>query len=324
MSLAQQFFDRARQPEHGCGFLRSLVQSQPPTFESDWLDFKGVSKTPDDRIKEIWSKALGGFANTGGGVVVFGIDARKDSVTGIDCASGLSLAPAAFALKSRLLELHTGATDPPVLGVRVEAFTANGTEGEGFVVAFVPESPDRPHRSEHAGRRFYIRAGDDFCVASVSLLRSLFYPHSRCRLVPYLRLNPPDKEQQVRVTTDIIVRNTGTATAYDPFAIIRHPPGFTALPVHFSDTTTGSPRNPFSLTLNRDLHPGLENRLLRLNFYPSADSDFEKGIILNVSLFSKDAEPVCWTLNCAYYDIIKENFVKAASKSQSILYHGDA
>ncbi len=124
-SLAHEFFNAVHKNPQPYAKLSALIASQPPTFETDWLDFKAAAQLQlqDENLKNIWSKALSGFANAGGGVLIFGIDARKDKATGIDCADKLALAPAAFALKSRLLELHSVATDPPIQGVRVECYT---------------------------------------------------------------------------------------------------------------------------------------------------------------------------------------------------------
>jgi predicted HTH transcriptional regulator len=141
-TLAQELFARLNSFEK----VSALVNSQPPTFESEFFDLKGAAKLAEEDLKRIWSKALSGFANTGGGVVVFGVDCRKDG-TGKDCASGLSLAPSAPALKSRLLELHSYATDPPIQGVMVEAYTQRVADASGVVVCLIPESPDRPHPS---------------------------------------------------------------------------------------------------------------------------------------------------------------------------------
>src|SRR5438552_3985837 len=101
-SLAREFFNAISQDANPYLKLAALVASQPPTFETEWLDFKGADRLDDEGIKEIWSKALSGFANSGGGVLIFGIDARKDQSSGIDCAHKLALSPKALALKSRL------------------------------------------------------------------------------------------------------------------------------------------------------------------------------------------------------------------------------
>jgi hypothetical protein len=56
--------------------LKSLPNLTDKTFESDWLDFK-TGKARDEDIKRIWSKIIGAFANSEGGVVVWGIVSKK-------------------------------------------------------------------------------------------------------------------------------------------------------------------------------------------------------------------------------------------------------
>ncbi len=111
-SHAKEFFQKVTL--EGIPFLKSLIGADPPFFETDWLDFKGAQDLKDNDVKKIWSEALSGFANTEGGVIVWGIDARKDEKTKIDCASGFSLVKDPSAFTSRLKELHSQSTHPPI------------------------------------------------------------------------------------------------------------------------------------------------------------------------------------------------------------------
>lgn len=175
-SLAWDFFEqitqqKARAPQ----FLKALIGVDAPTFETEWLDFKGWWPNIDDaKIKEIWSQALSGFANNQGGVLVWGIQAdKKDRV---DAANNLALVPKPNELVTRLLELNHAATDPPIAGIEVRSFISDDDNGKGFVVCFIPESDFAPHRAEHCvNKPFFIRSGDDFVPVGVSILRRLFY-----------------------------------------------------------------------------------------------------------------------------------------------------
>jgi hypothetical protein len=173
-AIEDYFLQIAGNTSKGFAFLSSLISSDPPTYETEWLDFKGDVPLNGEALKGHWSRALSGFANTGGGILVFGIDARKDQTTNIDAAHKLALVTNPEALRSRLMELHHQATEPPILGV--EAVCVPGPGGAGFVVCKIPASPFRPHRAEHCKKQYYVRAGDDFFEAGPGLLRTLFYP----------------------------------------------------------------------------------------------------------------------------------------------------
>lgn len=206
---AEVFF--AQIQEGGVEFLKSLVGATPPTFENDWLDFKGGSHPSEKSEKKIWSEALSGFANTQGGVLIWGIDARKDGGTGVDCARALALVEQPDRFESRLRELQAQSTDPPVMNVEYWHHENPESPGKGFVACLVPQSANGPHRAEAAGRNYYIRAGDSFHVPSVSLLRRLFYPELHPLLWPELR---PSLDMDMRkLHIECRLNNSGVATA---------------------------------------------------------------------------------------------------------------
>lgn len=207
-SRAKDFFEQIK--AGGVPFLKSLIGAVPPTFENDWLDFKGAEVITDDEMKRLWSKAMSGFANTGGGVIVWGIDARRDPATEIDCAGDESLVSKPAAFESRLRQLHPQSCDLPVVNVDFWHGVVDAATDAGVVVCFVPESNFKPHRAEAAGKQYYIRAGDSFHVPSISLLRTLFYPEYHAHLWPELTATWDDGGH---IRVEGFIHNAGVATA---------------------------------------------------------------------------------------------------------------
>jgi hypothetical protein len=205
--------------------LRRMTDKTDPTFETDWIEFKCKPKE-ETRIAEIWAKALNGFANSGGGLLVWGIDARKNPVTGIDAASEEEPISNPLAFKARLLELHRCATNPPLANVQIEV--ADTAPGEGFVACLIPEGRFKPYRAEIAGRpQYHIRAGDQFIVPSPALLRTLFYPQSQVVFHVETMLtwtlgqaNEPGWDR-ARISGKIYLHNQGPATAKDTYIILQ-------------------------------------------------------------------------------------------------------
>jgi predicted HTH transcriptional regulator len=223
-SQAQYLFEKYTS-DGAVSLLKSLPNSPEKTFESDWLDFKS-GRSKDEDIKRIWSKIIGAFANSEGGVVVWGIISKKDPATGIDAVTGLELVPDVFVLKSRLMELRHGACDPPVSNIKIEGLPISKDKPEGFVVCHIPESSMKPHRSEFAERRFYLRIGDSSRDCNVSLLRQLFYPKRNPRVEatiksirrPDVRLafTPIDMNRNyARFAFEIGIRNTSEISIDD-------------------------------------------------------------------------------------------------------------
>lgn len=293
-SQAKEFFNRVKQ--EGNTFLESLVNSTPPTFETDWLDFKGAEKLEikSNDIKKIWSKALSGFANTGGGVLVWGIDARKDKETQIDCAGALSLVDSPLTLQSRLIELHSQSTNPPVSDVEYWA----SSKENGFLVCYIPESPFKPVRSEANGNQYFIRAGDSFQVPSVSLLRSLFHPEYQAFLE--MELFVYHDREQVRNVVRGLIHNIGSATAKNCMVTVE-----TNIPSRYLSAEEGINWASMAHPINNNrlasrailsripLHPGTQDYCFELFITP----DFlffaeEKTIKFKIKMYSENNNPL--------------------------------
>lgn len=239
-SLAENLFRRIK--EHpgysdSVAFLRSLVLSTPPTDETEYLDFKSASvppfngapekDLPEKDLKKTWSEAIAGFATTSGGVLIWGIDARKPQNGKIDQACGFNLALKPLELKARLKSFQLQATDPPVPDIQIEAFEDPAEGGKGFVVCYIPESPYKPHRAELEGRRWVMRSGDNFVDLPVAVLRSLFYPHRQSYLFLKMtcrhRIGPNAQQCDVAIVTfSPLICSEGPATAENVFVLVPH------------------------------------------------------------------------------------------------------
>ena len=229
-SGAESFFAQvAKRKGRAFEYLSDLATSGL-TDENEWREFKdaawlnlgGESRTyaqradsGDTKLKAIWSECIGAFANSSGGVLIWGINAPKR------VAIGLSLASDAPALAARLAELATDAVDPPVLGVEVRAVVRGPADPAGFVVCYLPASNFAPHSSRWADREYYIRVQDGNRRCPTGVLRRLFYPRSFPRLVPIVRATI-DKTGDGFYMSQIQVRiaNRGAASAREPYVEI--------------------------------------------------------------------------------------------------------
>ena len=216
-SRAELFFQEILQnEEYAFSFLEGLADPAANTSENEWRDFKeagwiGHQPDSDKRVLQIWSENLGAFANSGGGVVVWGIKADNKIATAI------SLANDAPALAARLEEVANDAVDPPIMGVAVRAILKSKDERKGFVVCYIPESQFTPHRSVWANKAsFYIRFQDGNEPCSTATLRRMFYPHSSAFVVPLLKVKLFEiKGGGVALEANVSVANKGTASAHE-------------------------------------------------------------------------------------------------------------
>src|SRR6185295_4376870 len=82
------------------------------------LDFKLVANselTNKDDIRN-FAKALSGFANSSGGIIIWGVDARKNA-DGIDCATGIVELTNLALMVTRLNSMTGAATSPLIDGI---------------------------------------------------------------------------------------------------------------------------------------------------------------------------------------------------------------
>ena len=125
------------------------------------LDFKTIKSaslaSADDRRN--FAKSLSGFANSAGGIIVWGIDARRND-EGIDCAVAASEIKELPMLLSRLNEFTGQAVSPIVDGVRHRPIER--ALGIGFAATLVPESQSAPHMAKLGEDRYYKRSGASF------------------------------------------------------------------------------------------------------------------------------------------------------------------
>ena len=180
--------------------------------EDIFLDFK-ETRTTEGRMLEddrsTFSKAASGFAHQEGGVLVWGIEARKDPATEIDCAINLKPINNVKRFLSDLNKYIKDSTEPAVDGIQHKIIFENNDEdsNRGFVVSFFPKS-DRVHRALGPGKTrngFYKRHGDSFSELTTNEIKELFF-----------RTLSPDLDLIVHTNQNkltLILKNSGVGIA---------------------------------------------------------------------------------------------------------------
>jgi hypothetical protein len=172
MGRAEDLFLRIK---HG-GADEVCLMIREPVVEELFLDYKGAATdvpfkklAPSDR-KNL-AKAVSGFANSEGGIIIWGVDCRQSPPHGdvptLDPISN----PTAF--KSLLEGAITGVTLPAHSGVENIALQISG-QSDGFVVTHIPIGMHVPYRTLGDKEEYYIRAGSNFAPTPHAVLAGLF------------------------------------------------------------------------------------------------------------------------------------------------------
>lgn len=134
-----------------------IAQQQEETLH---LDFKTVGKEDlsvrDDRRN--LARSVSGFANSDGGLIIWGVVARKRA-DGADCATAAQPLQNAKLFVSRLNDLTGDAVSPLVDGVEHRILTSRTG---GFAATLVPASDRGPHMALLGEHQYYKRSGSSF------------------------------------------------------------------------------------------------------------------------------------------------------------------
>lgn len=183
------------------------------------LDFKLVddpqfSKRPDRRNFAI---AASGFANADGGILVWGVDARRDG-EGVDRVVALPGVRDASRLVSSLNHYTAQAVNPTVDGIQHRVIGGVSREAEQFVATLVPSSDGGPYMAKLGEDRYYKRSGDSFLVMEHYEVADMFGRRRR----PVLEFVAEARGSEIIVG----VRNKGRASAHAPYLSVYSAPPF--------------------------------------------------------------------------------------------------
>lgn len=154
----RDLFERLQQ--EGEAGIQRLVDER--TQEMVTLDFK-LKADPtkgafDKEDRATLGRLLSAFANSAGGLLVWGIDARK--VDGVDCAQSAVPIHDIARFQSEALGQVGQLLQPRHDGIYI-AHVPSAQAGAGYLLVFVERSERRPHRCEAKDRKQYFKRSGD-------------------------------------------------------------------------------------------------------------------------------------------------------------------
>lgn len=164
------------------------------------------------------SRVLSGFANSDGGVLVWGVETDAESR-----ASVLKPIAKVADFESRLQKSLLNAVQPTIDGLRMESIPLDNKSGHGFVKMLIPRSDKTPHRSMY-DREYVRRSGDQFYNLEHFDLEDAFGRRPRPVLELHVMLFAragDDPFEDLRID----VRNAGRGLARHVNIIVEFPPG---------------------------------------------------------------------------------------------------
>jgi len=186
------------------------------------LDFKLATQGMTNDAKRNFAKALSGFANSDGGIIVWGVNARKDTNReNIDAACGLE---AILHLSKFINDLHsfTGQFVSPIVD-KVQHKPLFEDQTKGYAVTLVPVSQNGPHMAMAGESRYYKRSGDSFYRLEHFDLVDLFGRRPQAALEFFARPMLHDSDY---IDVVIGIKNIGRGLARFPYLSVNVPEPF--------------------------------------------------------------------------------------------------
>jgi len=226
MGRAEDIFEKIKK-DGMCGIEEFILTRKS---EELFLDFKrssnnGAGKILDQNDRNNLAKAISGFGNSEGGVIVWGIDCSK----GIDNAD---VAHTKFPIEdvkrfvSWLEGAVSGCTVPPHTGIQHHPIIMND-KNEGFVITYIPKSNHTPHQVV-GELKYYMRAGSSFVPVPHGVLAGMFGRRPQPHVVRMFYVFPAEVvNEKIEIKLNFLIKNEGPGIATDLFinALVISTPG---------------------------------------------------------------------------------------------------
>jgi hypothetical protein len=218
MGRAEELFDRLS--VGGSQEIDALIRNG--VTEELFLDYKrsadaGAGATLHNADRSSLARAISGFGNSEGGVVVWGVDCRNVPGQGdIPNASHPISHPNRF--KSWLEQATSGLTVPSHSRVQHAAVGIAGTD-TGYVLSLIPSGLHAPYQTI-GDMRYLMRAGSNFAPVPHAILAGMFGRRPQPSINYSFIINRPhiDPQRVVVSQLGVLIGNFGVGIATDVFA----------------------------------------------------------------------------------------------------------
>lgn len=167
------------------------------------------------------SKVISGFANSNGGIVIWGIKAKENEKKQ-DVAYKKKPIKELTKFLNILNRLEGQALTPIVSGVIHEPIEIGSDEG--FIKTYVPPSDFAPHMANYSNKHYYKRSGDSFYICEhydiIDLINRKRSPKLKFELTPF-NLKPNDISTNYDLETMFVIANESGVLAKYPMLQIK-------------------------------------------------------------------------------------------------------
>ncbi len=124
-------------------------------------------------LKSHLAKAISGFSNTAGGVIIWGISTTRHQHSGLDVLSQIEPIAHCKNFVEQVNRSIPALTTPTVVDFKTKMLKEKPSDSKGVIITFIPKTVGDPIQSNQDDF-FYFRSGDEFRRAPYEMIKRLF------------------------------------------------------------------------------------------------------------------------------------------------------
>jgi hypothetical protein len=183
--------------------------------EGQLLECKAPQSPQVDRgTKAQLSTAVSGFANSGGGVVIWSVSTDNHIHSGLDILTQIQPIGYCTRFAQRIDRLLPQLTRPALGCPPSRVLLAHASDSKGLVVTYIPGTVGDPVQALD-DQHFYVRVGAEFLVMPYEVLKRMFMGSSSPHIRPVLDGRLVVREPNGIWRIPIVLENSSSAAAKD-------------------------------------------------------------------------------------------------------------
>ena len=163
-------------------------------------------------IKTQLARAVSGFSNCDGGVIIWGVATTKHSHSGLDVLSHIEPLGNCKHFEQQISRAIPSVSMPNIIKHQTTVIKKRSTDTQGLVVALVPKTSGDPVQST-VDNHFYFRVGDGSVIAPYELIKGLFAAIASPDLLPVFLSELVKENEDGSWVVPIGIQNASSATA---------------------------------------------------------------------------------------------------------------
>src|SRR5205823_9411761 len=201
------------------GKLQELIDAGEA--EGSYLECKSPLAPQLTRdLKAALAQAVSGFANSGGGVMIWGMSTSKHAHSGLDVCTQLAPIGNCKKLAQQIDAAIPATVQPTIQPLASKLVYRSKGDTSGVVVTYIPPTPGDPVKSLIDGR-FYIRSGDSFVEMPFEVLKRMFTGVASPELAPVFDSRLVTADASGKWQVPIMLANLSSAAAESTTVTVR-------------------------------------------------------------------------------------------------------